>query len=138
MNKVIEIGRIATDIDSRVTQNGISWATFKVAVNRRFKNAEGKREADFLPVVAWRQAADYVRQYGHKGDRIAVCGTVQMRSYDAQDGSKHYVTEINADEIELLGSRNEGTNASGSQPAQQQGNGQQDFTEVDDDDDLPF
>ena len=135
MNKVIEIGRIATDIESKVTQSGISWATFKIAVNRRFKNAEGKRDADFLPVVAWRQTADYVKQYGHKGDRVAVCGSVQVRSYDAQDGQKRYVTEINADEIELLGSRSENAQTS----TQAQSMEQQGFTEVDDDDDqLPF
>jgi single-strand DNA-binding protein len=133
VNRVIEIGRIATDIDNRTTQGGVSWATFKIAVNRRFKNADGEREADFIPVVVWRQAADYVRQYGHKGDRIAVSGAVQTRTYDAKDGTKRYVTEINADEVELFPSRVE----SGGHP-QENSMQQQGFEEVDDSDPLPF
>lgn len=137
MNKVIEIGRIATEIESKVTQNNVSWATFKIAVNRRYKNSEGKREADFIPVVAWRQSADYVAKYGHKGDRIAVLGAVQTRSYDAQDGTKRHVTEINAEEIELFGNRGESINGS-SEQTHANGMQQQGFMEVDETDDLPF
>ena len=142
MNKVIEIGRIATDIDSRVSQNNVATATFKVAVNRRFKNAEGKREADFIPVVTWRQTAEFISRYGRKGDRVAVCGTIQTRNYTAQDGTKRYVTEIVADEVELLGSANNGgaTADTASKPSEPQNTmAQQGFTEVDDpDEQLPF
>lgn len=142
MNKVIEIGHIATDIESKVTQNNVAWATFKIAVNRRFRNSDGQRVADFLPVVVWRQTAEYVTKYGHKGDRIAVYGAVQTRNYEAQDGTKRYVTEINADEVELLGSRGETSNNSGNGGGQQSNANimqQQGFTEVDEtDDSLPF
>lgn len=140
MNKCIEIGRIATDIESRTTQSGISVATFKIAVNRRARNAQGGHDADFIPVVAWRQQADFLKQYGNKGDRVAVCGTVQTRSYDAQDGTKRYVTEINAEEVELLGqSRNNSGNGGNEQPQAQNTMQQQGFEEVDESEDsLPF
>lgn len=138
MNKCIEIGRIATDIEMRTTQSGVSVATFKIAVNRRVKNAQGGHDADFIPVVLWRQQAEFLSRYGSKGDRVAVCGTVQTRSYDAQDGTKRYVTEINAEEVELLGSSRNGNSGGGEQPQAQSTMQQQGFEEVDDDDQLPF
>lgn len=102
MNKVIIIGNIASDPEAHTTQGGIARSTFRVAVQRRFKNAEGKHDADFLTVVAWRQTADFVNKYLKKGSRVAVEGSIQNRSYDAQDGSKRYVTEIIADNVEAL------------------------------------
>ena len=73
---------------------------FRVGVQRRFKDkATGQKVADFINVVAWRQTADFVRQYIHKGDLVVVDGEIQTRSYDAQDGSKRYVTEINAEDV---------------------------------------
>ena len=108
-----------------------------VAVNRQFKNKDGSYDADFLPVVAWRQTADYCNRYLHKGSKVAVEGTIQTRNYTAQDGTKRYVTEIIADHIEGLDSRQ----ADGNAPARQQAAPQQDndgFIEVPDDDQLPF
>lgn len=145
MNKVILIGNLANDPEARTTQSGISQSTFRIAVQRRFANAQGVREADFIPVVAWRQTADFCNRYLSKGRRVAVEGSIQVRSYDAQDGSRRYVTEVIADNIEALGSRNEG----GDQPHQVRDPGptpppaqpaqpsMNDFTEVDDDE-LPF
>lgn len=125
MNSVIITGNIATDIEYRTTQTGIANATFRVAVKRRFANKDGKHEADFLNVVAWRQNADFLHQYAHKGDRCAVMGSIQTRSYDAQDGSKRTVTEIIADSVEVT--------RKGEKPA----SAPEGFTEVDDDN-LPF
>lgn len=102
MNSVIIIGRLTKDPEGRTTQSGISAATFTVAVDRPFKAKDGKREADFLNVVAWRQSAEFVTKYAHKGDRIAVNGSIQTRNFTAQDGGKRYVTEIIADRVELL------------------------------------
>ena len=102
MNQVIITGNLAADIETRTTQSGITCATFRVAVQRRYADKQtGKRETDFLPCVAWRQPAEFLAKYAHKGDRVAVVGTIQTRSYDAQDGSKRYVTEIVADSVEL-------------------------------------
>ena len=95
------------------------------------------READFLTIVAWRQTADFCNKYLDKGRRVAVEGSIQVRSYDAQDGTKHYVTEIIADNIEALGGpRNEanGGNGAAEPPAN---SGSNEFTEVDDEE-LPF
>lgn len=140
MNSVIIIGRMATDPEAFTTQSGISRSSFKVAVQRDHKNQNGTYDADFLPVVAWRQAADYVNKYLRKGSRIAVNGSIQTRSYDAQDGSKRYVTEIIADRVDGLGDPNrdgQQTQRQVAQQAQQAQQGANDFTEVDDDS-LPF
>ena len=102
MNRVILIGNLANDPEAHTTQSGISRSTFRVAVQRRFANAQGIRETDFFTVVAWRQTADFCNRYLRKGNRVAVEGSVQNRSYDAQDGSKRWVTEIMADSVESL------------------------------------
>ena len=138
MNKVIITGRITKDPEAFTTQSGISRSTFTVAVQRPRKNQQGTYDSDFLPVVAWRQTADYVNRYLHKGSKIAVEGSIQTRSYDAQDGSKRYVTEILADHVEGLDSRENGaqTATRPAQPAAQE-QGANDFTEVDDQE-LPF
>lgn len=105
MNRAIIIGRLTQAPELRKTQNDISVCTFTLAVNRRFANAQGEREADFLPVVVWRGQADACARYLDKGSQAAVCGTIQTRSYDAKDGGKRYVTEIVADEVEFLGGK---------------------------------
>ena len=130
MNKVWQIGRIASEIESRTTQSGVSVCTFRIAVNRRFKNAAGQREADFFTVVCWRQTAEFVSRYFAKGSAISVEGSLQSRSYDAQDGSKRYVTEIIAENVEFVGSRE---NTAQQEPTLEQAG----FAEVDDNE-LPF
>ncbi len=101
MNKVILIGFLAADPDFATTQSGISRCTLRLAVQRRFANAQGQRESDFFNVVCWRQTADFCAKYLSKGRKIAVEGSLQTRSYDAQDGSKRYVTEVIADNVEF-------------------------------------
>ena len=135
MNRGILIGNLASDPESRTTQSGIAQCSFRLAVQRRFKGANGERETDFLPVVCWRQTAEFVQRYLAKGRKAAVEGSIQTRSYDAQDGSKRYVTEIIANSVEAVGSREDGAqNAQQTAPTQNQQTG---FTEVDDDE-LPF
>ena len=102
MNKVILIGNLAADPESRTTQSGVQQCTLRLAVQRRFANPQGQREADFFNVVCWRQTAEFAARYLSKGRKIAVEGSIQNRSYTAQDGSKRYVTEINAEHIESL------------------------------------
>lgn len=136
MNKVILIGNLANDPESRTTQSGIAQCSFRLAVQRRFKGANGERETDFLPVVCWRQTAEFAQRYLAKGRKVAVEGSIQTRSYDAQDGSKRYVTEIIAGSMEAVGGREDG--AQGAQKAQSTAQDHQSgFTEVDDDE-LPF
>ena len=104
MNKAILIGNLANDPESRTTASGVSVCQFRLAVQRRFANQQGVREADFFNIVAWRQTAELCARYLSKGRKVAVEGTIQNRSYDAQDGSKRYVTEIVADQVEFLSS----------------------------------
>lgn len=131
MNRVILIGNVASDPESRTTQSGVAQCSFRLAVQRRFKNANGEREADFLPIVCWRQTAEFAQKYLAKGRKVAVEGSIQTRSYDAQGGSKRYVTEVIADNVEAVGGREEGARKPESA---QQNRG---FTEVDEDE-LPF
>ena len=144
MNKAILIGRLANDPESRTTQSGIAQCTFRLAVNRRFANAQGVREADFFTIVCWRQTAEFCARYLSKGRQVAVEGSIQNRSYDAQDGTKRYVTEIIADNVEFLGSREDGVRQGGfdapaaSAPApRSQAPASSDTVDFDDDE-LPF
>lgn len=123
MNKAILVGRLTADPDIRTTQSGKTVAQFKLAIDRRFKNKDGTRDTDFLPIVVWGQQADFVRQYASKGRRCGVVGTIQTRSYEAQDGSKRYVTEVIAEEVELMdgGKPAEGAQKPAEHPAPQPG-----------------
>lgn len=113
--------------------------TFTIAVNRRFTNQQGVREADFIPIVAWRQTAELCARYLTKGRKVAVEGAIQTRSYDAQDGTKRYVTEVIADSVEFLGgqSAQTGEHAPQTSAAPPMSPPPGEFTEVDDDE-LPF
>lgn len=97
MNKAILSGRICSDIDIRNTSSGTSVCSFRLAVQRRFKNAEGNYDADFIPCVAWRSNADFISKYFKKGEPIELVGSIQTRTYD-KDGHTVYVTEVVVDE----------------------------------------
>ena len=117
MNKVILIGRLTKDPELRTIASGNATTSFTIAVNRNFTNQNGEREADFINCVAWRKQAENVAKYCTKGSQVAVEGRIQTRSYDAQDGTKRYVTEVVADNVTFLGSR-----ASGSQISESSSN----------------
>lgn len=102
MNKAILIGNLTKDPEIRTTTTGTSVAAMTVAINRRYKDADGKQLTDFIPVVAWRKLADLCGQYLSKGKKVAIVGEIQTRQYLADDGSKRYVTEVVAEEIEFL------------------------------------
>jgi len=110
MNKAIIIGRLTRDPEMRTTTSGLTVTSFTVAVSRPFAEANGERGTDFLNCVVWRKQAENVAKYCQKGSQVAVEGRIQTRSYDAQDGSKRYVTEIVCDNVTFLGSRGEGAN----------------------------
>ena len=104
MNKVILIGNIARSPELRQTPQGVSTARFTVAVNRRYSK-DGQRQADFIQCVAWRNTAEFVSKYFTKGSGIQLCGSIQTRSWEGQDGQRHYATEVVADEVEFNGSK---------------------------------
>ena len=103
MNKVYLIGNLTRDPEMRSTSTGIPVCNFSIAVNRR-KRADGQQETDFFNIVAWRQLAELCSRYLVKGRKVAVFGSIQTRSYEAQDGSKRTAFDIVADEVEFLSS----------------------------------
>ena len=128
MNKVILMGNLSKDVELTTTPNGVSVAKFTIAVQRRYSNADGQREADFINCVAWRSTAENLAKYCHKGDKVAVVGALQVRTYEAQDGTKRYVTEIVADEVEFISTKKDG----------EKPQNRPDLTPIDDDNQMPF
>lgn len=137
MNKVFLIGNLTRDPELSTTNSGISVCRISIAVSRRFANADGSRETDFFNVVAWRTIAENCAKYLKKGSKIAVMGSIQNRSYEGNDGNKHYTTDITAEEIEFLSTKGD-ANASVEMPASNNipDTGLQPID--DDDNNLPF
>lgn len=141
INKVFLIGRLTRDPEVKYFQGGTAVASFTLAVDRSFKSKDGEKEADFIPIVAWRKTAELCEKYVFKGNMLAVVGRIQTRSYDAQDGSKRYVTEVVADEVQFLSSpsqpRQDNAYKSTAQPNDKFGVPMDGFEEIDDLN-LPF
>ena len=134
MNQIIIIGRLTKDVDLRTTQAGKSVASFTLAVNRGF----GKDEADFISCVAWEKTAENMEKYTGKGSQVAVQGRIQTRNYDDKDGKKVYVTEVVAQQVQFLGSKQEQAS-----PKPQRDSGidelnVEDFQTMENDEILPF
>ena len=110
MNKVVLIGRLTRDPELRYTGSNIPVATFSLAVNRNFTNQQGEREADFINIEVWRKQAENVKNYLSQGSQVAIDGRIQTRTYDDQNGQRRYITEVVADNIEFLGSKNSSNN----------------------------
>ena len=118
MNKVFLIGRLTRDPELRYTGSNTAVASFSLAVNRNFTNANGEREADFINIVVWRKQAENVKNYLTQGSQVAIDGRIQTRSYDDQNGQRRYVTEVVADNVEFLGSKGSSNNATGNMSQQ--------------------
>ncbi|MBM0777143.1 single-stranded DNA-binding protein [Staphylococcus epidermidis] len=142
LNRVVLVGRLTKDPEFRTTPSGVEVATFTLAVNRTFTNAQGEREADFINVVVFRKQAKNVNDYLSKGSLAGVDGRVQSRNYENNEGRRVFVTEVVADSVQFLDSK--GSNQQNNQPQQQRGQataGNNPFANnnVDDDiEDLPF
>ncbi len=137
MNKVILIGNLTRDPELATTNSGVSVCRFSIAVQRRFQNAEGEREADFFNIVVWRAQAENCHKFLKKGSKCAVTGRLQNSSYEANDGSKRYTTEIVADEVEFLGAKPEGAGDAMPKAATPK-KATTELVPIDDDDSLPF
>ena len=107
MNNVNLVGRLTKAPELKQTASNTSVFTGTLAVNRTFKNQNGEREADFINIVAWRQTAEIIAQYCGKGSQIGVTGRIQTRNYENQQGQRVYVTEVVAEHIDLLDSKND-------------------------------
>ena len=107
INRVVLMGRLVRDPELRKTAQDISVVGFSIAVDKNYVKAGEQREADFFDIVAWRQTAEFIAKYFHKGDMIAVDGQLQTRTYEAKDGSTRKVVEINADRASFTGGKRE-------------------------------
>lgn len=155
LNCAIIMGRLTADPELRTTQSGVSVTSFSVAVDRSFVRAGEERQTDFINVVAWRQTAEFVTRYFHKGSMIAVQGSIQTRNYEDKNGNKRTAVEVVANNVSFCGSKAEtgtGNVAPAARPtaAYQSGNTEGfsviptndddafPFGDADDDDGLPF
>ncbi len=132
LNKWIGMGRITAPIELKTTPNGVSVATFSIAVDRDYKGQNGEKQTDFFNIVAWRNTAEFVSRYFGKGSLILVEGSLQTRTYTAQDGSKRYVTEIVADSVHFTGEKRE---TGAQQPVAAD---TPNYEPIESDDELPF
>lgn len=143
MNKAFLVGNLTRDPELRTTSGGIPVCSFSIAINRRFKNASGQQETDFINITAWRQLGELCAKYLVKGRKVCVVGAIQTRTYEAQDGSKRNAFEVVADEVEFLSPMQQQTGeyrpATSGVPAEPNDFSPADsgFTQVDDDE-LPF
>ena len=120
LNNVSLVGRLTKNVELRYTPSNVAVATFTLAVNRTFKNENGEREADFINCVMWRQQAENLANWAKKGALIGITGRIQTRSYDNQQGQRVYVTEVVAEQFQLLESRNSQGQQNNQGRAQQQ------------------
>ncbi|MBR5137720.1 MAG: single-stranded DNA-binding protein [Clostridia bacterium] len=141
MNKVFLMGRLVRDPELRMTATGTPVCSFSLAVDRSFARQGEERKADFFNIVAWRNQAEFCKKYLTKGTKIIVIGSIQNRSWDDQNGQKHYATDIIAEEINFAESKRS-DNYTQNSPAMSapiatpdSGSG---FYPIDDDSDMPF
>src|SRR5690625_2484325 len=147
LNRVVLVGRLTKDPELKYTASGVAVANFTIACNRPYKNQQGENEADFINCVAWRKPAENLANYMKKGGLIGVDGRIQTRSYEGQDGKMVYVTEVVAESIQFLESRQQSGNTGKSQQQIQAYNNEvkkasafeNEGSQIDiDDDSLPF
>ncbi|WP_427180485.1 single-stranded DNA-binding protein [Paenibacillus sp. TC-CSREp1] len=120
LNRVILIGRLTRDPELRYTPAGVAVTQFTLAVDRPFTSQGGEREADFIPVVTWRQLAETCANYLRKGRLAAVEGRIQVRNYENNEGKRVYVTEVIADNVRFLESANREGGGGGGQPMREE------------------
>lgn len=142
INNVTLVGRLTKDVELKYTPSNVANVSFTLAVNRTFKNANGEREADFINCVIWRQSAENFANWAKKGALIGITGRIQTRNYENQQGQRVYITEVIADNFQMLESRSQQQGQQQSQATQQQSKQSDKFsggTPVNlNDDDLPF
>lgn len=143
MQKFVAIGNLTRDPDYSETSSGVAVCRFSIAVNRRYTTANGERETDFFNVTAWRGLAETVAKYCKKGQKVAVIGTIQIRQYEANDGSTRTSVEVVADEVEFLSSKSgDSENGGNSGNSGRAGNAARTkrptLETLDEDSDIPF
>lgn len=153
LNVVALMGRLVRDPELKTTQSGNSVCTFSIACDRSYTAKDEERKADFFTITAWRQTAEFICKYFQKGSLIAIEGSLQTRQYQDKNCNNRTATEVLASRVSFAGSKASGSasaqsseqqtenyaqNANASQNAQQAASGSDDFSVIDDSDDLPF
>ena len=138
MNKVILIGRLTKDVELRYTQTtNTAVALFNLAVNRKFAKAGEERQTDFFNIVAWNKLAETISKYLCKGNQISISGRLETRNYDDEKGQKHYITEVIAEEVDFIETKNkQNSEAILNSPVPVNSENTSDF--ISNGDDLPF
>lgn len=137
INNVVLVGRIVREPELRYTPQNTAVSTFTLAINRRFKNAQGEREADFINCVIWRQPAENLANWAKKGTLVGITGSIQVRNYENKEGQRVYVTEVLADNFQMLESNSNKTEKGKTKSNQDKDPFAGSPMEVSDDD-LPF
>ena len=142
MNKIVLIGNLTHDPETRSTPNGVTVCSFTIAVNRRFASQGGEKQTDFFRINAWRQLGDLCARYLTKGRKVAVIVELQARTYEAKDGTTRLSLDVSADEVEFLspkGQEDGSANYSAPRPQQSHGSSQDmaGFNDISSDD-IPF
>ena len=142
MNKIVLIGNLTHDPETRSTPNGVTVCSFTIAVNRRFASQGGEKQTDFFRINAWRQLGDLCARYLTKGRKVAVIGELQARTYEAKDGTTRLSLDVSADEVEFLSPKGQvdgSANYSAPHPQQSHGSSQDmaGFNDISSDD-IPF
>ena len=142
MNKIVLIGNLTHDPETRSTPNGVTVCSFTIAVNRRFASQGGEKQTDFFRINAWRQLGDLCARYLTKGRKVAVIGELRARTYEAKDGTTRLSLDVSADEVEFLspkGQEDGSANYSAPRPQQSHGSSQDmaGFNDISSDD-IPF
>ena len=147
LNKVVLAGRLTADPELKQTQSGISVTSFTLAVNRKYAKDQEQQQTDFISVVAWRQTAEFISRYFKKGSALCITGSIQVRTWQDQQGQKRYATEVIADEAMFVDSKSDNQPAAngsyipgttGYVPDAYAPTAAPKFEEINPDDDLPF
>jgi len=135
LNRVVLIGRLTKDPELRYSPSGVAVTNFTLAIDRKFKNAQGEKETDFIPCVMFKQLAELCANYLAKGKLASVDGRIQVRTYNDKDGQKHWITEVVAEDVHFLSPKDGGSGS----PESPTSTGKGSFGhEVNLDDDIPF
>lgn len=138
MNKVFLIGNLTRDPELSETNSGISVCRFGLAVNRQYASSDGERETDFFQVTAWRGTGENVARYCKKGHKVAVVGSIQMRSYEDREGVKRTAVDIVAQDVEFLTQKARDDDGQYDDPAPRRQGAKPQLEAFDDDGDIPF
>lgn len=142
LNKVVLAGRLTADPELKQTPSGVYVCSFTLAINRRFSK-DGQQEADFIKCQAWRQTAEFISRYFRKGSSLCICGSIQTRSWQDQNGEKRFATDVVADEAMFVDGKNDAQGAEMAQDDQTPAPAYKapqtpKFEPIDNDSDLPF